>query len=149
MAEYLLSAGLSGFDAVVFLDGQDRKMSLLRKGRKVVELAECGVALDRRFCFYDQVHTTGMDIDNHLSAHAVLTLGKDMVFRDYAQGAYRLRKIGAGQRLTLFLIPEVSQLVASHMARCHNLGVGQYAAWFCALPEVEQHSQMLLDVVRA
>eukprot|EP00966_Prymnesium_polylepis_P044979 1042177-Prymnesium_polylepis.1 len=70
-----------------------------------------------------------------------------MVFRDYAQGAYRLRKIGVGQHLTLFIIPEVMQLVASHMARCHKLHVGQYAAWFYALGGPEQHSQMLRDVV--
>jgi hypothetical protein len=34
-----------------------------------------------------QVHTTGMDIKQHLNACAVLTLGKDMTFREYAQGA--------------------------------------------------------------
>ena len=62
-------------------------MTLLRHGNKVVELAECGVALERRFSFYDQVHTTGMDIEQPLNAHAVLTLGKDMVFRDYAQAS--------------------------------------------------------------
>lgn len=32
-----------------------------------------------------QVHTTGMDIQQPLSAEAALTLGKDMNFRDYAQ----------------------------------------------------------------
>jgi hypothetical protein len=55
----------------------------------------------------EQVHTTGMDIEQLMNAHAALTLGKDMVFRDYAQGAFRLRKIGQGQRLTLHIIPEV------------------------------------------
>ena len=85
VAQQLLLRGLPEVDAVVFLDGLDRKMALLRVGFKVVELAECGVALERRFTFYDQVHTTGMDIEQLLSAHAVLTLGKDMVFRDFAQ----------------------------------------------------------------
>ena len=85
VAQQLLLHGLSEVDAVVFLDDLDRKMVLLRVGFKVVELAECGVALERRFTFYDQVHTTGMDIDQLLSAHAALTLGKDMVFRDFAQ----------------------------------------------------------------
>jgi hypothetical protein len=35
-----------------------------------------------------------------------ITLGKDMVFRDYAQGAYRLRGIGKGQKLRILIIPE-------------------------------------------
>ena len=87
VARMLLHYGLPDVDAVVFLDELDRKMTLLRKGAKVVSLAECGVALERRFTFYDQVHTTGMDIPQLMNAHASLTLGKDMVFRDYAQGA--------------------------------------------------------------
>lgn len=39
----------------------------------------------RRFAFYDQIHTTGMDIKHIVNAVAVITLGKDMVFRDYVQ----------------------------------------------------------------
>ena len=35
-----------------------------------------------------------------------ITLGKDMVFRDYAQGAYRLRGIGKGQKLRILIIPD-------------------------------------------
>lgn len=49
-----------------------------------------------------------MDIKQGPSATAVLTVGKDMTFRDYAQGAFRMRQIGQGQTLTLYLIPEVS-----------------------------------------
>ena len=45
-----------------------------------------GIPLEKRFAFYDQVHTTGMDIQHVLSASAALTLGKDMTWRDYAQG---------------------------------------------------------------
>ena len=131
----------------MYLDEYDRKMALLRNGRKIVELAECGVALERRFTFYDQVHTTGMDIEQLLNAHAVLTLGKDMVFRDFAQGAFRLRKIGQGQRLTLFVIPEVMQLIGSHVARCRRQSVADYSRAFSALPPNEQWAQMLKDVV--
>ena len=52
----------------------------------------------KRFAFYDQVHTTGMDIQHSVNACAVITLGKDMVFRDYAQGAFRMRGIGRARR---------------------------------------------------
>jgi hypothetical protein len=55
VAKALLSYGLAEVEAVVFLDELDRKMALLRKGAKVVALAECGVALEKRFSFYDQV----------------------------------------------------------------------------------------------
>jgi len=107
VAHALLRRGLPHVEAVVFLDELDRKMTLLRSGLKVVELAECGVALERRFSFYDQVHTTGMDIEQLMNARAALTLGKDMTWRDYAQGGYRMRGIGKGQRLELLITPEV------------------------------------------
>ncbi len=38
-----------------------------------------------------------MDIQHNVNALAALTLGKDMTFRDYAQGAYRMRGIAKGQ----------------------------------------------------
>ena len=57
--------------------------------------------------FYDQVHSTGVDIRHPAHACAALTLGKDSTFRDFAQGAYRLRGISKGQRLEVLLTPEV------------------------------------------
>eukprot|EP00961_Rhodomonas_salina_P054724 735122-Rhodomonas_salina.4 len=53
-----------------------------------------------------------MDIKQFQTARAALTLGKDMTFRDYAQGAYRMRGIGQGQTITLLVIPEVAKLVS-------------------------------------
>ena len=93
----MLANGLSGIDGVVFLDERDRKMILVRATGRVLKLEECGVALDRRFAFYDQIHTTGMDIKHTPNAEAILTLGKDMTFRDYSHscGVFR-RERGAG-----------------------------------------------------
>ena len=96
---------------VVFLDEDDRKMILVRATGHVQELDTCGIAASSRFAFYDQVHTTGMDISHSLDATAVLTLGKDMNFRDYVQGAFRMRGIGQGQKVSIYIIPEVCQLI--------------------------------------
>lgn len=144
VARYLLTHGLSSeFDGVVFLDHRDRKMivsiswnvldtgfsidlsthyfvmplsfQLLRQGMHVVRLAQAGVPNHRRFSFYDQIHTTGMDIKQCIDARAVITLGKDMTFRDYAQGAFRMRGIGQGQTLELFIIPEVMERINKHV----------------------------------
>ena len=57
-----------------------------------------------------------MDIKQALNARAVLTLGKDMTFRDAAQGAFRMRGIGAGQVLRVFMIPEVKKIIISQLA---------------------------------
>ncbi|CAM9565670.1 unnamed protein product, partial [Sphacelaria rigidula] len=57
-----------------------------------------------------------MDIKQGLSAVAAVTLGKDMTFRDYAQGAFRMRGIGKGQKVQVLIIPEVQRLIASQVA---------------------------------
>jgi hypothetical protein len=72
----------------------------------------------RRFTFFDQIHTTGIDIKQSPTARAVVTIGKDMVFRDYAQGAYRMRGIGKGQCIHLYLVPEVISLVSQTLQSC-------------------------------
>lgn len=112
VAQRLLSGGgLPWCEGVVFLDESDRKMILVRATGRVLKLAQSGIAAERRFAFYDQVHTTGMDIKHAINACAVLTLSKDMVFRDYAQGAYRMRGINKGQKIHLLIIPEVRDLM--------------------------------------
>lgn len=121
VAKYLLTNGLSNeFDGVVFLDHKDRKMILMRHGMNVVRLNQSGIPPTRRFSFYDQIHTTGMDIHQCIDAKAVLTLGKDMTFRDYAQGAFRMRGIGKGQTIELFIIPEVLRLINDHIDRINK-----------------------------
>lgn len=57
-----------------------------------------------------------MDIQHKLDAVAALTLGKDMCWRDYVQGAYRMRGIGRGQRICLYVIPEVVELISRDLA---------------------------------
>lgn len=82
VARFLLRTGLTSMDGVVFLDNRNRQMVLLRSNDgKPVRLADCGVAWDKRFTFYDQFHTTGTDIKQCMSAIAVQTLGKDMTVR--------------------------------------------------------------------
>jgi hypothetical protein len=37
----------------------------------------------------------------------VTTIGKDMTFRDFSQGTFRMRGIASGQKIHLYIIPEV------------------------------------------
>ena len=122
VAEYLLFGddtfqGLEPwFKGVVYLDKQDRQMVLLRASGRAVSLAQCGLPFHSRFTFYDQIHTTGMDIKQAPEAIAVATVGKDMVFRDYAQGCFRMRGIGIGQTIVALLIPEVAARIEKDLA---------------------------------
>jgi hypothetical protein len=111
VAEELLKRGLNWCEGVIFLDNQDRQQVLVRATNRVISADQCGVPLDKRFAFYDQIHTTGIDIKHVVNATAVITLGKDNVFRDYVQGAFRMRGIGNGQKIHVFIIPEVMELI--------------------------------------
>ena len=105
-------------------------MIVLRRGMRVVPLSQSGLSKDRQFAFYDQVHTTGMDIQHCINAKAALTLGKAMTFRDYAQGAYRMRGIGKGQSVEVLIIPEITKSIKNSMVSC-----GQSALESIALKE--------------
>ena len=143
VARRLLELGLRRCEGVVFLDEEDSKMILVRATDRVVPLSQCGINVDSRFAFYDQIHTTGMDIKHALNAKAALTLGKDMVFRDLAQGAFRMRGIGAGQTVEFLLTPEVSQLMARQLGRCRTKG--QLDSLGQPIPSLEQ-GQLLKQV---
>jgi hypothetical protein len=41
-----------------------------------------------------------------------------MVFRDYVQGAYRMRGIGIGQKIHVYIIPEVQELMRRELKNC-------------------------------
>ena len=93
-----------------------------------------------------QVHTTGMDIPQGASARAVLTLGKDLTFRDYAQGAYRMRGIGKGQTIVLFVIPEVQRLCLTETAFGMGCAPAALEATRSGMPELERRRAELEGV---
>ena len=136
VAAYLLKLLPEWYEGVVFLDKQDNKMVMSRTGR-IVPFSQCGITEQRRFTFYDQIHTTGMDIKQAPTAKAVVTIGKDMTFRDYAQGAYRMRGIGKGQTVRLFIISEVQSRINTELAT-HASG----------RPELDVPAWLLLNSMR-
>eukprot|EP00043_Microstomoeca_roanoka_P005858 m.58502 g.58502 ORF g.58502 m.58502 type:complete len:4257 (-) comp13155_c0_seq1:39-12809(-) len=128
-ARYLLKHLPESFEGVVYLDRLDRQMILLRNSGRCLPLSQCGVKPEHRFTFYDQIHTTGMDIKQAPNARAVLTIGKDMTFRDYAQGAFRMRGIGQGQTIHLYIISEVMQLLHQELESASNRPELDIPAW--------------------
>ena len=112
VARYLLQKGLTHVEACVFLDTADCKMVVDRNGGPAVPLERCGLSIESRFTFFDQIHTTGTDIPQPLDACAVVTLGKDMDFRDYAQGVWRMRGIAKGQSIHLIIVNQIAELIS-------------------------------------
>jgi thioredoxin len=58
VAMELLKRGLPWCDGVVFLDDEDKQQVLVRATGRVVSADQCGVPLERRFAFYDQIRAT-------------------------------------------------------------------------------------------
>lgn len=113
---WLLEVGLTEMDAACFLDDEDRPMVIVRgHGGAPQPLALCGVERSRLFVLFDHVHTTGMDIKQYSRAHAAVTLGKDMSLRDAAQGAWRMRQLGAGQTMCFVVVPEMASLITTEL----------------------------------
>ena len=134
VAAFLLPLLGAEFEGVVYLEQGGHKRILLRHGA-AMDLERCGLPPERRFSFYDQVHTTGIDVPQTPSARAALTLSKDMTFRDYAQAAYRMRGIGKGQRILLFVIPEVARLIGAEAARGRGQSADARSKALAALPD--------------
>lgn len=136
----------SEMEGVVYLEQGGHKKILLKAGRRPMDLERCGVPKEKRFSFFDQVHTTGMDIPQGASARAILTLGKDLTFRDYAQGAYRMRGIGKGQRIILFIIPEVQRLLSVESALGLGCTAAQRHSQLSGMPEAQRRKHELEDI---
>ena len=79
-----------------------------------------------------------MDIPQASNAIAVLTLGKDLTFRDYAQAAYRMRGIGKGQRIIVFVSPQVEPPVHHRLRRVRALLAGTRVAARCCRPGLKR-----------
>lgn len=67
VAEYLMSNnGLPNLDGVVYLGEDDIPMIYERDIRDAIKLAHSAIPMERRFVFYDQVHTTGTGAVAHI-----------------------------------------------------------------------------------
>ena len=129
VAEFLLLHLRESIEGVVYLDRDDKKCILMRDSGRSVNLKQSGTSPSNYFTFYDQVHTTGMDIKQSPTAHAIVTVGKDMTFRDYAQGCYRMRGIGNGQTIELYVIPEVNKRIETDLIKKSNDLIVDVPAW--------------------
>ncbi|CAK8991914.1 Uncharacterized protein SCF082_LOCUS2863 [Durusdinium trenchii] len=143
VARALLDYGLP-FEAVVFCDSGGGQQLLRRTSATAVKVSNCTLPLHRRFVFYDQVHTTGIDIRHPAHACAALTLGKDSTFRDFAQGAYRLRGIKKGQRLQVLVTPEVAARIEEEVPMAKR--DSDVDAWFVFITGVHAGQGLCLAI---
>jgi len=107
----------------VFLDENGEKMIVDRSDHVAPFLASSSSDVGDTFSFFDHVHTTGMDIKQPPDGIAALTVGNDVSFRDYAQAAFRMRRLGHGQRIVVFYPPTVKRMMQRTLSTSARTGL--------------------------
>lgn len=97
-------------NAVIYFDG-NQKMVLLRNSDTPFRDSQVQVPVEGTFTIYDQTHCTGTDITQLPTAHAAITMHKNLTYNDFSQAAARMRGIYRGQSLHLFLTPSQQAVV--------------------------------------
>lgn len=116
-----LIKGISNKEAAESIQGLINKSSPLKgtvyfneDNSIVVHLDGCEpvaldtVAISERFSYYDQVHTTGVDIKQSPRAKAVLTYSYNTV-RDMTQGSMRMRQLLTSNAIELLIPKSVAE----------------------------------------
>lgn len=107
VARYILAR--ADVDGVVYMNDADN--GLFEKGEYLIikrhhkePVPLKGNEVARKFTYYDHAHTTGVHIDQIMTARAVITVSA-MMRRDFGQGAMRMRELAEQQTLVTW-IPE-------------------------------------------
>lgn len=98
-------------------------MVKMKGGGPAVPLEQVNISPHELFTFFDQSHTTGMDIKQAVDAKAACTLSKETTLRDHAQAAWRMyaesdsisRPLGSGIPMPtpIMASPSISQHIVT------------------------------------
>ena len=80
-------------------------------GTQEMLLSESPVKIDQRIVVLEMRFTTGANIKYKPTAHGVMTIGRDILWRDLKQGAWRLRGLDRGQKISFFVSRDVETLI--------------------------------------
>ncbi len=109
----------STFTSVVYIDDAGSKCILFRGEDMDASpklLSHYQVPEGKRFTYYDQIHTTGIDVKQAVDAKCLLTIGKGMTLRDLLQGAWRMRKIESGQKIVFHTTVDIAHMIRRELA---------------------------------
>ncbi len=111
IARQSLSVQDDSINGVAFYD-EDENLKTIQKGaERSVDITLSKLPPEERITFYDQKHTTGSNIKQSDQALGVMTIGKDTVFRDFAQAAWRMRGLSRSQTIKIILDKEVEDIL--------------------------------------
>jgi len=94
---------------VYFDDNTDEVMVAKRthSGPVCQPLSVCDFKKKQLFTYFNDIKTRGIDRKLPILSQGIMTIGKDMTTDQVVQAAMRLRQLGQGQRLELWIPPDV------------------------------------------
>jgi hypothetical protein len=117
--EIMKGLPVGAFTAVVYIDDAGSKRILFRGEDMDASpklLSHYQVPEGKRFTYYDQIHTTGIDVKQAVDATCLLTIGKGMTLRDVLQGAWRMRKIESGQKIVFHTTVDIAHMIRRELS---------------------------------
>lgn len=105
---------------VFYIDDNDRAGAIAVSTGQSVDPSL--YSYDRGIMYYDNAHTTGVDRPLRVDGMGLVTVSRHTTWRDYAQGAFRLRQLGVpgGQTIMTFVEASFAQYVCSAGYTVHD-----------------------------
>lgn len=95
------------FDYFVYIDNNGKKKYI--KSDNVIDDYDYKDSSDKDtlFVYFDQKNITGIDIKQHYNAKALITIRKNLRFRDVAKGIFRMRQIATTQSIDFCIMNNI------------------------------------------
>ncbi len=133
VAKKLLRSCSEDIKGVLYYDNSTNLLAYIARGSEESPIllpatdaktikAVTGCTPNDLFTFYDQRHTTGVDIKQMNDATALVTVGEHLYLRDLLQGVMRMRGFTADQTCRMLVPKEVIPLIANAIGKVYGAG---------------------------
>ena len=113
VSEHLIRKIHSRFEGVVHFSDKSNKIMVILTNGDYLPLSVCHIDNKKLFVYLDEVHTRGTDLKLPLTAHGIVTLGKNMNKDKLLQAVMRLRDLEFKQSIVLWGTNEISAEIST------------------------------------
>jgi hypothetical protein len=92
-------------DRFVFFDKDDKILTIHKNN--IYTFSNFDTVFDNDMIFFDNSHTTGIDLQLNDNFNALITIRQNTRYRDFIQGLYRMRQINKTQTAEILIMPNI------------------------------------------
>lgn len=112
VSKYLIKKIDKRFDEIVYFSDKNNRIMVILRNNESLPLPTCHIDNKKLFVYLDEVHTRGTDLKLPLTAHGIVTLGKNMTKDKLMQAVMRLRDLDFKQSIVFWGLKEISAEIA-------------------------------------